>query len=60
MVGRTVHPEVPPRVEYYLTGEGKKLLPLLEELAKWGRHRAEAQGKIVDSKTGRRVNVRFN
>jgi len=36
IVGRTVYAEVPPRVEYYLTEEGKTLLPLLEELAKWG------------------------
>lgn len=54
-VKRTVYPEVPPRVEYSLTAEGKKLIPLLEELARWGRRRAELGGKIVESKTGKRV-----
>ena len=37
LVSRTVHAELPPRVEYALTPHGKTLLPLLEEIAKWGR-----------------------
>eukprot|EP01035_Chromulina_nebulosa_P036430 gene36430-49075_t len=36
IVKRTVYPEVPPRVEYELTEEGKTLLPLLEKMAEWG------------------------
>jgi DNA-binding HxlR family transcriptional regulator len=28
--------EIPPRVDYSLAESGKKLLPVLEELAKWG------------------------
>lgn len=32
---RTVHPEIPPRVEYRLTGEGRSLLGVVGELARW-------------------------
>lgn len=46
-VARTVFPEVPPRVEYALTPLGRTLLPLLEEIAKWGRMMGEQQGAIV-------------
>lgn len=48
IVGRTVYAEVPPRVEYYLTEEGKTLLPLLEELGKWGRRKAELNGVVEE------------
>ena len=33
---RTVFPEVPPRVEYALTGLGRDLVPVLEGLHAWG------------------------
>lgn len=46
-VARTVYPEVPPRVEYALTPLGTTLLPLLEEIARWGRMMGEQQGAIV-------------
>ena len=58
-VKRTLYPEVPPRVEYSLTAEGKKLIPLLEELARWGRRRAEQQGRFVETKTGKQVKLNF-
>ena len=32
LVARTLYPEIPPRVEYELTKEGKTLLPVLEAL----------------------------
>lgn len=34
-VERTVHPEIPPRVEYNLTDLGIELLPLIESFADW-------------------------
>lgn len=37
MVHREVFPQVPPRVEYSLTEQGRTLLPVLEELIRWGR-----------------------
>lgn len=45
-ISRTIFPEVPPRVEYELTAHGRTLLPLLEEIAKWGRMMGEKHGHI--------------
>ncbi|MFM8914627.1 MAG: winged helix-turn-helix transcriptional regulator [Flammeovirgaceae bacterium] len=47
IVKRTIYPEVPPRVEYDLTKFGKTLIPVLEEMAKWGRDTVQREGKIV-------------
>lgn len=35
VVARTIHPEVPPRVEYYLTEWGQALCPALDSLLIW-------------------------
>ena len=35
LVQRTVHPEVPPRVEYRLTPWGQALCPALDALLEW-------------------------
>jgi len=42
LASRTVHPEVPPRVEYALTGLGASLLEPLAALAAWGEEHREA------------------
>ncbi len=49
IVKRKVYPQVPPRVEYYLTDFGKTLIPMLEEIAKWGRRLAESKATLVDA-----------
>lgn len=36
LVNRVQYNEIPPRVDYSLAESGKKLLPVLDELAKWG------------------------
>jgi DNA-binding HxlR family transcriptional regulator len=36
VVARTVHPQVPPRVDYALTPLGSELVPVLEGLHAWG------------------------
>ena len=46
IIKRKVYAEVPPRVEYSLTAEGKTLLPVLEALAEWGRNKGKRHGKI--------------
>jgi DNA-binding HxlR family transcriptional regulator len=36
IIHRVVYPEVPPRVEYSLTGHGKAFLPVFEVIREWG------------------------
>jgi len=36
IIERQVFPEVPPRVEYSLTGRGRALLPIIEAMLEWG------------------------
>ena len=53
MVSRTIHPEVPPRVEYRLTDWGQALCPALDALLKWadqkGRPLANPVSALDDS-----------
>jgi DNA-binding HxlR family transcriptional regulator len=45
LVSRTVYAEVPPRVEYELTGMGKELIPVCLQLHAWGaKHKLEHIG----------------
>lgn len=43
IVYRTVYPVVPPKVEYTLTEQGEKLIPILESLYQWGENYIEAR-----------------
>jgi DNA-binding HxlR family transcriptional regulator len=47
IVTRTIYPEVPPRVEYELTAFGKTMIPMLEQIALWGRNLSETEGELV-------------
>ena len=44
IVARKTYPEVPPRVEYELTAKGRALLPLIEDMRRYGREWLEARG----------------
>jgi DNA-binding HxlR family transcriptional regulator len=37
LVHRQIYAEVPPRVEYSLTDEGQKVVPILEMMCQWGQ-----------------------
>ena len=51
IVTRTIHPVIPPRVEYALTDWGQALCPALDALLKWAALREEmADGVAVASK----------
>ncbi|MDR3589107.1 MAG: helix-turn-helix domain-containing protein [Negativicutes bacterium] len=48
LVNRHIYTQIPPKVEYSLTGAGKSLLPILATLCEWGLNyvsEAEATGK---------------
>ena len=47
LVARKAFAEVPPRVEYSLTQEGKTLRPVLKALALWGRKKGAKDGTMV-------------
>ena len=36
IIGRKVYPEVPPKVEYYLTDKGNELRPILDLMREFG------------------------
>jgi DNA-binding HxlR family transcriptional regulator len=44
IVERRTYPEVPPRVEYELTEKGRALLPLIEDMRRYGREWLGAGG----------------
>lgn len=50
IVERKVYAEVPPRVEYSLTKDGKTLIPILEALVMWGKNRAKKYGEVKEVK----------
>jgi DNA-binding HxlR family transcriptional regulator len=53
MIDRKVFRQVPPRVDYSLTKEGKSIVPILEDLCEWGKRRVTKKTKVVGLKTSR-------
>jgi DNA-binding HxlR family transcriptional regulator len=49
LIYRTVYPVVPPKVEYGLTEMGKKLIPILELMHKFGADYLEEENKIANA-----------
>lgn len=44
IIERKIYPEIPPRVEYFLTEKGRDLLPVVEQLRDWGlKHEASSK-----------------
>ncbi|WP_268224060.1 winged helix-turn-helix transcriptional regulator [Sinomicrobium oceani] len=41
LVGRKVHPVVPPKTEYFLTDLGQSLIPVISALGQWGDEHEE-------------------
>lgn len=37
LIIRTEYPQIPPKVEYSLSPKGESLLPLMEEMCRWGK-----------------------
>ena len=56
IIHRKVFAQVPPRVDYSLTNEGKTLEPILNQMAEWGaRHRASGHAPADDRPNFSRV-----
>lgn len=49
LVYRTVIPMTPPQVEYRLTESGKALIPLLDEVYRWGWEDMKRKGMPIDA-----------
>lgn len=49
VVARTTFPEVPPRVEYRLTEKGEALLPIIEDMRRYGREWLGAAGPCTEA-----------
>jgi DNA-binding PadR family transcriptional regulator len=47
LLHRTVYPVVPPKMEYELTEEGRRLLPVLTAMQQWGLTYKEGEDEIA-------------
>ncbi|MBC8152696.1 MAG: helix-turn-helix transcriptional regulator [Bacteroidetes bacterium] len=44
LIGKTIYPQLPPKVEYYLTDFGRSLMPVIDAMTQWGDdHRAQLE-----------------
>jgi DNA-binding HxlR family transcriptional regulator len=48
IISRKVYPVIPPKVEYSLTAFGKTLIPLLDEISRWGRYTGASKGRLIE------------
>ncbi|MBZ6004573.1 helix-turn-helix transcriptional regulator [Paraclostridium bifermentans] len=48
LISRTVYPEVPPRVEYSITGKGMSLYPILEAMCEWGEKNLTDKYELIN------------
>ncbi|MGL5917707.1 MAG: winged helix-turn-helix transcriptional regulator [Cetobacterium sp.] len=48
LITRVVYPEVPPKVEYYITDSGKSLLPLLLCMQEWSINYLQNSGVEIE------------
>ncbi|TWH47662.1 helix-turn-helix domain-containing protein [Sporomusa sp. KB1] len=51
LVNRYIYTQIPPKVEYSLTPDGKSLLPILDTLCQWGSNYANAAEPITEKNT---------
>ena len=48
ILSRTVFPEIPPRVEYSLTGQGRALFPVFDAIRVWGVQYLGSEGMKME------------
>ena len=54
IITRTVHPQVPPKVEYALTKWGQAMCPALDELLEWAALRPKPSAEETPARSGAR------
>jgi DNA-binding HxlR family transcriptional regulator len=48
LISKTICPQLPPKVEYHLTGLGESLLPVINAMEQWGNeHRTTLETLLV-------------
>lgn len=47
IIKRVIYPEIPPRVEYFLTEKGNSLLPIIDLMKDWGYEHATPRPSVV-------------
>lgn len=50
IIKRVIYPELPPRVEYYMTEFGESILPVVKAMAGWGTENMEAFRRLMEEK----------
>jgi DNA-binding HxlR family transcriptional regulator len=51
IIERKIYPEIPPRVEYFLTVKGKSLLPVIDLMKDWGNeHLLKSRDELIELK----------
>lgn len=50
LVVKTIYPELPPRSEYKITDLGKSLLPIIDQMLRWGQEHFEIFKKKYGAK----------
>lgn len=48
IIERKVYPQIPPKVEYSLTTQGKELFPVFDSLYKWGQTQIDFLNEQID------------
>lgn len=51
VIGKTIFPQLPPKVEYHLTELGKSLLPIIQHMNQWGQTHREVMEKIIKERS---------
>lgn len=50
IVKRVIYPELPPKVEYYLTDFGESMLPVVEAMENWGNGYLDVFKQLMEQK----------